>query len=148
MLAKVFLVQLPCIIMKGQVTVLETILLVLLGIALVGSIFVSLTRISTTSLSTTEQIVIYPEIPPQILNLNCYNRSYGEAFIETDSLVGDVRYRVSNLNGTLVTDGVVTLNISEYGRFNFTADMELDGRYLVKFYIPKWSISETCIAKS
>ncbi len=134
--------------MKGQIAAMETVLLVLVGIALVGTIYVSLTRISTSTISSTEQIMIYPENPPQILNINCYNSTYGEAFVEIDSLVGNVRYRVSNMNGTLVTDDVVSVNISEYGRFNFTANMELDGRYLIKFYTPKWSVSDTCIAKS
>ena len=134
--------------MKGQIAVMETILLVLLGLALVGSIYVTLTRISTTSLSSAEQTIIYPENPPQILNINCYNSSYGEAFVEIDSLVGNVRYRVDNMNGTLVIDGVVNLSISEYGNFNFSANMTIDGRYLIKFYTPRWSVSDTCIAKS
>ena len=133
--------------MKGQTVTLETVLLVLLGIAVVGIISVFLMRVSNTSLSTAEGTMIYPELPPQILSLNCYT-TYGEAFIEVDSLIGKVRFRVSNLNGTLVTDSSIDVNVSEYGNFNFTANMEVDGRYLVKFYVPKWEVSDTCIAKS
>ncbi len=131
--------------MKGMQAV-EMVLLLLVGIASIGILFVSINRISTKSLSASESAMIYPEVAPQILKLYC-NETYGDVYLDVEgSLSGTLWYRLKHLNGTLVTDNSTTVNISNYGSFNFSATMVDGDSYLLKLYTPKWETSETCLS--
>ncbi len=118
------------------------ILLVLLTVVAVGSFFFFLTRLSSKVITGAESAVIYPETPPQILSIKCYT-TYGSVAVAED-LNGTINFRVKNLNGTIVNSSTITVAISSYGTFNFTAPMEDGNYYEVRFFTPKWSVSETC----
>jgi hypothetical protein len=127
--------------MKGQLSV-ETVLMVLLVVVAIGAFFAFLMRITTKVISGTQEVLIYPENAPQILSINCY-ATYGYVAIAED-LNGTINFRVRNLNGTTVNTSSLTVDISGYGVINFTAPMEDGSYYEVRFYTPKWSVSETC----
>jgi hypothetical protein len=126
---------------EGQLSV-ESLLLVLLALGAVGGFFLFLNRFSSTAMTGAEESVIYAETPPQILAMKCYT-TYGYIAVAED-LSGTINFQVRNFNGTVANTSSVTVNITGYGRINFTAAMEDDIDYTVRFFTPQWSVTETC----
>jgi hypothetical protein len=131
---------------KGQAQV-ESVLMILLVIAVLTGVFVFITSIANRSISRSESSMIYPEVPPQILGINCNNTSI-MVFVASDSLSGTIYRRISNLNGTLVSDSTSSVNITEYGNFSFSITLEDDNYYLISLYTPNWEVSDTCLCRS
>ena len=131
--------------MKGQLS-LEVVLIGLLAVASAGVFFTSMLRIIANTQSQASLAVIYPEEPPQIVSLRCF-LDYGYATIQTSRIQGAVRYRVKYTNGTLLKDSSTDVNITDNGKIYFGALMDRGGIYSVEFYIPKWSVSETCVPR-
>jgi hypothetical protein len=130
---------------KGQAQI-ESVLMILLVIGVLTGVFVFITSIANKSISRSESSLIYPETPPQILGLNCNNTSI-MVFLASNSLSGTVSRRVSNLNGTLVSDSTSSVNITDYGNISFSISLVDGSYYLLELYTPKWQVSDTCMCR-
>ena len=131
--------------MRGLLSV-EMVLIGLISVAAAGLLFASVLRLTVDTESKAAQAIIYPEEPPQILSIRCF-LDHGYATVETENLVGTIRYRVTHTNGTLVKDAETNANLSTNGRVYFGALMERDERYSVRLYAPDWSVTETCTSR-
>ena len=132
--------------MKAQLS-LEILLLIFLAIAGVGAFFMFFNRLSTTALSSAEQSIIYPELAPNLLSLDCYTDHGRAEFLTDKKLEGSVNYEVKHLNGTLVKQGTLTFNFTDYGTIYFGALMDRGRQYSVRFYTPSWSLVDACTAE-
>ena len=140
-LAKVFLGAKHSLSVRGQLSI-QVILIFLLGITAAGGLLNFILNLSTDTLAETEKIISYPEIEPQILSLKCFT-TYGYVAVNSEKLEGTILYEIKN-STNLVKKGELDINITDFGTIYFGGLMNQGLTHTVRFFTPKWSITETC----